>query len=247
VSPQSLLPARSLRLRKVLSLPKAGDPSEDRWAASPSAGRWALCDGASEGFDSSAWAHALAQGLARSGATSLAVANSRAAIAHSRATLAREAGGRMRDPGWLELRARSRGSWSTALLVEASPRGRSVLVSAIGDSCLLVLDGFALRSSFPMQAGDSFTSTPDLLGDCESPSLDPPFRRARIQLAGLRRPQLLLATDALAARLLATQSDRDALFRFLRSASPAAFAAWARDEIAQGTMARDDLCLLWVS
>ena len=168
------------------------------------------------------------------------------AIARARAEFGKETAAGGGDPGWLETGARARGSWATALLVEASPQGRSVIASAIGDSCLFLLEGFNLCCSFPLARVDSFTSTPALLAACPAGIPDPPFRRMRLSLGALRQPQLLLATDALAARLLAEEEDTEALFRFLYSASPRAFAEWAKEQTTLGLMARDDLSLLWV-
>lgn len=52
---------RRFGLASVLALPRHGDSGEDRWAAA--GGAWALCDGASEGWDGAGWAAALARAL----------------------------------------------------------------------------------------------------------------------------------------------------------------------------------------
>ena len=228
-----------LALRKALSLPKDAGPSEDRWAVCPSAGRVALCDGASEGWDGRGWAGSLSRTLARWGADSATLGKARAACAKT---------GRpdSATPHWLDEKARARGSWSTALLLETGPQGRGALVSAIGDTTLFVLDGFKLLLSFPMKVGDRFGSTPDLVVDTPTETLDPPFRRLRISLGSLHRPSLVLATDALAARLLGRPGEESGLFRFLRAANADSFAEWAGVEVAAGRMAFDDLTLLWV-
>ncbi len=54
---------RRFGLASVLALPRHGDSGEDRWAAA--GGAWALCDGASEGWDGAGWAAALARALVR--------------------------------------------------------------------------------------------------------------------------------------------------------------------------------------
>lgn len=223
----------------MLSLPKEEAPSEDRWATCPVEGRWALCDGASESWDARGWAKALAASFARWGANSFAF--DRARLAYRKGI-----GPTHPDSGWLNEKARARGSWSTALVLETSPHGRSAVVSSIGDTTLFVLDGFKLRSSFPMKAGDRFGSSPDLIADTRSTSAEAPFLSCRISLNTLRRPSLILVTDALAAHILNCPGEEAELFRFLWGAGPEVFAQWAREQLASGRMALDDLTLLWV-
>ncbi len=230
-------PARAFRRAKLLTLAEHSPSGEDRWAADPGRGRWALCDGASEGWDSGRWAAALARALVLGGPNAEAVARARRDFGQSAAG--------PRD--WLAERARARGSWSTALLVEIGRGGRSLRASAIGDSCLFVLDGLELAASFPLETAAAFSNTPDLVADRATPDGDEPprFRSAVFALAALRRPALLLATDALAAHLLSSE-DRRGLLRFLVSATMADFEAWARREMADGRLRRDDLSLLWI-
>lgn len=237
--PRPALEPTRLGLKKVFSLPKEEAPNEDRWAICPSSGRWALCDGASESWDARGWARALARSLARWGADSIALDRARVGYAKGLLSIGR-------DSDWLGERARARGSWSTALVLETSPRGLGALVSAIGDTTLFVLEGFELRLSFPMKAGDRFGSTPELIAETRADAIDPPFRHCRISLKELRRPSLVLATDALAARILDAPSEEAGLFRFLRAADEGRFAEWARGQVAAGRMARDDLTMLWV-
>ncbi|MBL8967476.1 MAG: hypothetical protein JNG85_10720, partial [Spirochaetaceae bacterium] len=166
------------------------------------------------------------------------------AISRARRDFARAAAG-PRD--WLADRARARGSWSTALLVEIGRGGRSLRASAIGDSCLFVLDGLELRAAFPLDSPAAFSNTPELVEDRARPGSGgtPRFRSVVVGLAGLRRPALILATDSLAAHLLASEDRRD-LLRFLAQATLADFEAWARRGMAEGRLGRDDLTLLWI-
>lgn len=229
-------PARAFRRAKLLALAEHSPSGEDRWAAEPERGRWALCDGASEGWDSGRWAAALAGALVRAGPGA-------EAIARARRDFSLAAAG-PRD--WLTDRARARGSWSTALLVEIGPGGRSLRASAIGDSCLFVLDGLELAAAFPLDRPEAFSNMPELVADRAPPGGEPAhFRSSVFALAGLRRPALLLATDALAAHILASE-DRRGLLRFLASATLGDFEAWARGEMAEGRLRRDDLTLLWI-
>lgn len=230
-------PARAFRRAKLLAHAEHSASGEDRWAADPERRRWALCDGASEGWDSGAWAGALSSTLVRGGPCLESIARARRDFAISGAG----------PQDWLTQRASARGSWSTALLVEIGRGGRSLHASAIGDSCLFVLDGFDIMASFPLETALAFSNTPDLVADRVLPGDGEPtsFRNAVFKLGDLRRPSILLATDALAAFLLQT-ADKQGVLRFLASATIADFETWTRRKTAEGSLRRDDLTLLWI-
>ncbi|MEI6874884.1 MAG: hypothetical protein WCL50_07115 [Spirochaetota bacterium] len=234
-SPTLRRPARGLPEIVALTHIEHGERGEDRLAADSRRGRYALCDGASEGWDSGAFAAALAGALLRHGATEAAVTEARD-----------DFGGRAIGVGdWLADRARSRGSFSTALLVEVLPGGRLLRASAIGDTTLFVLDGFRTVTTWPIDSAEGYGNTPDLVGDAGTAT--PAFSRRSFSLGRLRRPSFALVTDALAARLLsATEGEAPELWRFFARASEEAFQAWAADGMADRSLGRDDLSLLWV-
>lgn len=201
----------------------------------PRRGTLALCDGASEGWDSGRWAGRLARELARGGPCGAAILRARREFMRTRP----ERG------DWLTERARQRGSWATALVVEIGSGGRSLRASAIGDTTLFVLDGYDTVFSFPVEDPGGYSSTPELIGD-DVEAL-PEFRRIIVRLAGLRRPSFALATDAIAAKVLAAHaSERRELWRFFGTASAAVFDAWACRGMTTGSLVRDDLTVLWV-
>ncbi|MBN1243419.1 MAG: hypothetical protein JXA15_12025 [Spirochaetales bacterium] len=240
--------ARRFGLASVLSLPFHGDSGEDRWAAADSA--WALCDGASEGYDGAGWAAALARALVLHADPSAAA---RAARRQYRAGFGVYAvqpnpeTGAAPYPtsGWLAEASAARGSFSTALAVRASRSGGFVRAYARGDTALFVRDGLETLAAFPLERADDFGLAPDLVSAGGDGTED--FLVATIPVGGTRRPVLCLATDALAARILrAAAGERRELWDFLDRADAAQLDAWARAEIAAGTLREDDLTLLAV-
>jgi len=229
------LSGRAFGRVSILSRPEHGDSGEDRWATCPGAGRWALCDGASSSWDAAGWAAELASALARKGPCPEAI--ERARQRYSR---------RCESPeDWLSALSRRRGSWSTALVAEFGALGLSLTLSAIGDTEGLVLDGYGIVLAFPLVSAGDFTDRPALVGEAGQGALS--FHRIQVPLAGLRRPSVVLATDALAQRILAEPTaTRPALLGFLDRADDAAFRAWAEAEIDAGRLAPDDLSLVWV-
>jgi len=237
---------RRLRLRRRLCWAEHGTSGEDRWAGR---GRnWALCDGASEGFDGAGWAACLARQLVRSPSVDQAVARARALYARDRQ--------RGQDGvDWLAELGALRGSWSTVLFLRLSRAGSLVQVWARGDTVFLLRDGDETRASFPLDDPGAFGTHPELVADRPDAAADSvpagaagasgPFRRAAYSLRRLRRPLLVLATDALAQRILRAEGpDRRRLWAFLDRCSAAEFGAWARAEMDAGRLVRDDLTLL---
>jgi hypothetical protein len=195
-----------------------------------------LCDGASESWNAARWASILAASLAEGGAgpTSVDRARRRFAATESRETAP-----------WYAERARERGSWAAALVLEASGGGRRVNAHAVGDVELFLLEGAKLVGAFPIERAADFGSTPDLIGAAEEDL--PVFRSWRFDLGPIRRPSLIMATDALACCILkAGEDERRNLFRFLARCSKAEFASWAAAETEVRSLAADDLTILWI-
>ncbi len=230
---------------RLISHAYVGHPptGEDRGIADSSRRRWVLCDGASEGWDPAGWAGILARSLAMLGPNARAIVNAREDFASSSGSKETSGGA-----DWLSVRARVRGSWSTALVVEASPGSQYLEISSIGDTCAFILDGFVPVLSFPLSDPLLFSSTPDLIGGEHGPI--PAFNRVVVPLGRLKRPSFALATDALAARLLSemgcTNGSSDSIWRFLAGADEKAFKAWVEEGIERGAMTRDDATLMWV-
>lgn len=221
------------RLRRLLSLPTHGPFGEDRWAATAST--WALCDGASEGYDGAGWAAILARALVLARCPELSVERARRAYAFQSESVLRD--------DWLGAAGRARGSWSTALCVRLSPGGSFGRVWARGDSVLFLRDGLRTVATFPELTALDFSRPPELVAargtDAE------PLRRAAFSLVGLRAPSLALATDGLAAYALGLDEvARCEFWRFLARADHATLRSWARAEVEARRLRDDDLTLL---
>jgi len=151
---------------------------------------------------------------------------------------------------WISGQAQKLGSWATALLVQVSGGGKRVQAWAVGDTELFVLDGTEILRAFPITEPSGFGSTPSLVSSRPAVSGgdgDQSFRQLDFSLARLSRPSLVMATDALAARLLAASGqERSRLFRFFNTCSPTEFSAWADAETESRSIAPDDLTLAWI-
>lgn len=224
-------PGRRFRPLALRSLPKEAGSGDDRAAWMPDGRAWALCDGASEGYDGAGWAEVLSLYLCAHPDAQDAVAQARIARA-----------GRRPPSDWLSEAAQRRGSWSTALAVRVLPGGRSLEVQAVGDTVFFLLDGSEPVMSFPLSDPSSFGSAPDLVPESEGPA---EFSVLQVPLAGLARPRFALATDALAARILSEPAESQAsLWRFLLGTPESAFREWARAETDAGRIRKDDLTLV---
>lgn len=227
---------------------KEGEVCEDRVAARPERGSWALCDGASACQDGGGWASVLAATLAEAGLES----GLDGTLERARARYARREVKRSSEPAkgaagadWLRQAAARRGSFSTALLAQVSPNAARLHVAACGDSVLFLLEGFRPLASFPLESPEAFDDSPPLLGS--RPGQEEPFLRRSYDLRALRRPRFALASDALAAYLLGLGPERaEARFRAFVLEDEAAFGAFVRQETESGRLRRDDLTCLVV-
>ena len=220
------------RLLTLRSLPKDSRYGDDRVAWRNDGLVWSLCDGASEGYDGSRWADELSRSLC-------VVQNPEEAVSHARAfRLTKES-----SVDWLSEAARRRGSWSTALVVQVKAGSRKLRIHAVGDTVFFLLDGSEPLLSFPISDSSDFGSTPDLIPEKGRGSID--FLTMDINLGCLKRPRFALVTDSLAARILSEPPEiRADLWRFLLGAPDASFRKWARTEMNEGRIRRDDLTLL---
>jgi hypothetical protein len=175
------------------------DENEDAIGAHPTAGRFAVADGATEGWKSGAWAkHLVTCYLRRSPEPATFAdwfADTRRAWAEP--TVAT-------DEPWYAQAKREEGAFATLLGVEFRARssgpGFRWRAVAVGDSCLFHLRGGELIQAFPVESVEQFGSRPALLPSREAIPVPTPE-----WLAGTADPgdTLALATDAVAAALLA--------------------------------------------
>lgn len=187
-----------MRVRFSGSVPKdPGSPesNEDKLAFSEDGSRLALCDGASESFDSKAWASILAMKFAQDPkvdqdwvASALSDYNS----LHDFATMS-----------WSKQAAFERGSFATLLGVEEDAAHQSVDILAIGDSTALLASGESLVAAWPFSDPERFRERPTLLSTI---SANNGFvgiggfwteSGTTFHLAGIEEPILICMTDAL--------------------------------------------------
>ncbi|WP_349742949.1 hypothetical protein [Roseateles cavernae] len=135
--------------------PEQPHRNEDAWLADVAGQRWALSDGASESYDSRAWAQALVQKyIADPGVSTAWVA---AAVAEYTRSIDYSA------LSWSRQAAFDRGSFATLLGVELGPNGTDFEILAIGDSLAVHVRAGALLASYPYRTADEFDLRPNLL------------------------------------------------------------------------------------
>ena len=206
----------ALLLWSAASRPKSGhraDENEDAVGAHPAADRFAVADGASEGWASGAWATHLVGCYTRTPPEPATFADWLAAARRTWAAPPASA-----DQPWYAQAKQAEGAFATLVGVEVRPAksgsGLRWKAVAVGDSCLLHVRRGAVVESFPLTHPDQFDTTPALVpSSAHRPTPDPDW------LAGTAAPgdTLLLATDAVAAALLATP---DAIAAVVRRVVP---------------------------
>jgi hypothetical protein len=175
--------------------PAAPDNNEDQLAFDSVRGRLALCDGASESYDSRLWAHVLAQRfIVDSAVTKEWVA---AAVATYVDCYDFDA------LSWSQQAAYQRGSFATLLGIEYDRVHNAIEILAVGDSLAILVDGETIIQSWPFTDPERFKDRPTLLStltDANAFVGESGFwTRAgkTFHLDELSNPLLLCMTDAL--------------------------------------------------
>jgi hypothetical protein len=176
----------------ALSVPKAGnrrEENEDAYAAA--GGRFAVADGASEGWSSGPWARALADAFAAdppspdSYPTWLAAAR---ASFSAPPTIG----------SWYAEVKQAQGAFATliGLVVEpAKAAGLKWRATAVGDSCLFQVRSGNLLARFPVETLDAFSNRPSLVGTAAASGVpEPDWYAGRAEPADV----FYLLSDALA-------------------------------------------------
>jgi hypothetical protein len=184
------------------TVPKAGnspDENEDAAATSQDGLRFAVADGATEGWESGSWAKQIA-------ATYVVSPPSAVIFPEWLAVVRQEwVQPELPDPvAWYVEEKRSQGSFATLIGLELK-HSKSMTrwawrTVAIGDSCLFHIRSGQIKVAFPLSNPKEFGDRPSLIPS--SPTFHCPGLTSRI---GRAAPGdfLLLATDAVAANLLA--------------------------------------------
>lgn len=235
-----------MRLLFLGSCPKdpgGSDINEDRCAFSEQNGTLALCDGASESFDSSVWAQILADKFALDPAVTpewLSDALTEYVSRHD-----------FNAMSWSQQASYERGSFSTLLGAQHIQENRTVEILAAGDSLAILADGNRFVSSWPYSDPESFKERPTLFATLSEHNTfvsDADFwttRGTHFYLSALESPLLVCVTDALGEWLLRqTQSGGDGLARLLALATGDELVDLVVEERAAGRMRVDDSTLM---
>jgi hypothetical protein len=216
------------------------DENEDAVAAAPTALRFALADGASEGWNSRSWADHLARAFVRRPPSP---ANYPDWLAEARAGWAPpEPAGQV---AWYAEAKRTQGAHATLVGVSLTPRpaDRAWVWRAVGvgDSCLFQVRGGDLLVSFPLSAPHEFDHTPRLVSSAASgPAVEPEWLAGRAEPGDL----LVLASDAVAAWLLTADRSGAGVWRRVAEAlgagEPSARAAGLSSMAADAQACRND-------
>jgi hypothetical protein len=199
---------------RCLLLPKRGNSEaecEDACAVNRKLLRFALADGATEGFDSRRWARYLTQGWIHPATPDPSEHDYLAGLRHlSQRFAQRHHGG---NPPWFVAAKAAQGSSATFLgirLILRDSRCRRWEALAIGDCCLFVFSAGRLQTSFPISDAAAFGSHPDAIPS--QIASDVALMELVTRGAGELQPgdQLLLATDAAAQWILRSRNNDEA-------------------------------------
>lgn len=183
------------------TLPKSGnrpEENEDALAVSKDGLRFAVCDGASEGWESGRWAARLATAFVRKPPTPATFTEWLEGVREGWM-----ASGEAESTSWYAAVKQEQGSFATLVGIELLhtkwAQEWSWKAVAIGDSCLLHLRDDEVKATFPLTFSNDFGNQPPLV-----PSAQESECSESEWLAGRAKPGdvFLLATDAVAAQLL---------------------------------------------
>lgn len=224
----------------AVSVPKAGHrPDENEDATAAADGRFAVADGASEGWASGPWAQALAAAYAR---TPPGPDTYPDWLAAARAGFTPPTGG----GAWYAEAKQEQGAFATLLGVTIEPAkagGLKWRAAAVGDSCAFQVRSGNLLARFPVETADGFSNRPRLIGSAAGPDGPAPD-----WYAGRAEPgdAFYLLTDALAEWFLRVAAGGESPWADLDRVTAAngkpstAFAAWVESLRAARAVRNDD-------
>lgn len=223
--------------------PYGSDANEDRWAFSEGKGTLALCDGASESFNSSVWAQILADKFVLDPAVTTdwildAIADYEAR--HDFASMS-----------WSRQASYERGSFATLLGIQHDENHGTAEILAVGDSIAVLADGNKVIAAWPFADPARFRERPTLLATLPQHNAfvsEGTFwtsRGTHFDLGSLQSPRIVCVTDAVGDWLLRQdQSGQDGLEKLLALATEDELVALVVEERGAGRMRIDDSTLI---
>ena len=181
------------------------DDIEDTFTVSLETGAVAVSDGASESFDSKAWAKLLVKGFMEEPQFSSGWVRNRIDEYNRSFDVS--------SLSWSRLAAYERGSFATLLGLQHKAESSVFDVFAIGDTFAAFCDGAEFVDAFPYSRSEEFEKRPELLST--KGALNKDFESTEFQLqrhktwstVGKQAPSVLLMTDALAQWALKSAED----------------------------------------
>lgn len=220
------------------------DANEDATSVDLDRGIFAISDGASESFDSQAWARLLVARFVEHPAVNPDWVNS--ARKHY------EAGRDFDAMSWSQQAAYERGSFATLLGVEWRDHNHDLEIIAVGDSLAVHLDGPERWDSYPYKRAEQFDDRPRLLSTLAEANAFVASGTFNGESCAVWRvtdqSTVLLMTDALGQWLLAEPDAVRARADLLLAArTQSAFVDFVMEQRRLGAMRVDDTTLLILS
>ncbi len=205
----------------------------------------ALCDGASESFDSKTWAKLLADKFCHDPEMDSAWINDVICLYSEQF-----------DPqkmSWSKQAAFDRGSFSTLLGIQYFASSNTIEITGIGDTLALLVDCDMEITSFPYASADDFQNRPELLATrpeynafLRAPSHES-FHRKTWHINDEKSPHILCMTDALAEWVLRSlEKDTSSLERLFAINSDVEFEELVLSERSMKNMRIDDATLIHI-
>ncbi|MCU1793979.1 hypothetical protein [Pectobacterium polaris] len=226
--------------------PEYSEANEDKFAFSKDGRRLALCDGASESFNSKLWADLLAHKFIADPKVNpewVASALAEYSAAHDLPSMS-----------WSKQAAFERGSFATLIGVEQFEEHQTVDILAIGDSITMLVDCGKLIRSWPFDNPEKFKERPTLLAtlpahnDFVGGSSFWTLHGKTFYLEKLIKPKLLCMTDALGEwALQQAQAEDSGFIELLSLQTEEQLAELVLRERAAKRMRIDDSTLLVLS
>lgn len=205
----------------------------------------ALCDGASESFDSKTWAELLANKFCHAPEVNSEWVNGVVCRYLEQFDLTKMS--------WSKQAAFERGSFSTLLGVQYFASSSTIEITGIGDTIALFIDCNMETTSFPYTSADEFKKQPELLAtkpeynDFLCASSCDSLHKKIWHIDKKKNPHILCMTDALAEwTLRSLRKDHSSLERLLKLDNNIEFEELILSERSRKDMRIDDATLIHI-